>query len=421
MSLLYGYWTLGMSVVYIFFLISQKKYRLLLPSIIHTGIWGATSLVMIFQIKGLFISQAENESVFSLSSKYMCFIVLSSIIGFTLAHIASQNIRNNKNLCEEESSIELILKKFQWIPYLCAITGGVLFIYIISSIGNFSTFSDYRVLSITLERVGYISIVQRISGHVVILGSFYLMLLGYKMGKDGLNMRKFITNALLCSMVNIIIGGRLWLVTSTLPFLITFIFSRSCANVNDDVKRKDKRNIFYIVLGVIILFSVLGILRTDIGNTKLMDKLLYLTDGLRMTNMALKQYPPDSYNLEYGRSEFLTAWFNSPMADNFNKSLAHDVGLSVTVKSSLPYLYFDFGFIGGIVMWGIYCFLIEYACMRLRYTKTIFGILLFGQLSFLLFYSPIFPIFTTNFPAFEWLLLLFIFRKYILGKTLTTC
>ena len=132
--------------------------------------------------------------------------------------------------------------------------------------------------------------------------------------------------------------------------------------------------------------------------------------------MVLTQYPPGSYNLEYGRSEFLFPFLGSPMAKKFQESIAYNIGLSVTVKSVMPYIYYDYGFWGGVVMWGVTCFLLEYICIRLKYRKSIMGILLFGQLTYLLFQAPVGHIFSVNTPVFEWFIIIFIFRRLIFAN-----
>lgn len=417
MALTFAYWTVAICISYLFFLLCQNRYRLLIPSIIHTSTWGITALIMILKIKGIFMSSTINENAFALSSEYMCYIVISSIVGFIIAHFVTQNKRHVTSDSIDSDVLEQILTKFKWIPYLCAIIGISLLIFITSVMGDIETFSNYREIAISTKKTGLIAIIQRISGHANILGSFYLMFLGYKMGLTGLDLKKFIITAILCSLINMSIGGRVWILSSTLPFFITFFLSRYSAEVDYFTKRTDKIKIFSIIISSICIFSVLGILRNDTSKSQtLMDKLCYFTDGMRMTNMVLSQYPAGSYDLEYGRSEFLYLWFDSPMASRFAESISHNLGLSVTVKSSLPYLYYDFGFIGGIIMWGLFCFILECICIQLISHKKIVGLLLFGILSQMLFQSPIFPIFSLYTPSLEWILVIYLFREQIFKK-----
>ena len=387
-----------------------------MPSTLHTISWGITALIIIFQIKGIHVSSHYGENAFSHSAAYMCGIVSASVVGFSLVHIFTQNQKTYQNQIDN-LALNNILKTYWWIPYLCATTGIILLILIISSIGSIENFSDYRVKAISVERTGIFSIVKRLSGHINILGSFYLMLLGYKMGIEGINIKKLLLTIISCSLINMSIGGRVWILSSTLPFFVTFFLSRQSSILDKSTLRADYKKIIFIAVLFVSLFSIIGILRSDPNkHYPLLDKYQYFTDGTRITNMVLKQYPPGTYDLEYGRSEFLISWISSPMSNRFNESISDNIGLSVTVKSSLPYLYYDFGFWGGIVMWGIFCFILEYICLKLKYTKTIIDILLFGQLSQLLFQSPIFPVFPINIPPLEWILILYIFRQSLFGK-----
>ncbi len=400
----------------------QKRYRLLLPSTIHTFIWLITILLIIFQLKGLFVSNQVSNNVFNFSSEFICILMLTSVIGFTMAHIATARAETKlKVQLIDIETIDRILGKFKWIPYFCGIIGILLFIFLIVTIGNIDSFSDYRILALSTERVGYAAIAQRISGHINILGNFYLMLLGYKYGQTGIDIRGFFKYVLLCSFINISIGGRVWILTSTLPFLVTFFFSRKYSSLDVGLRKKDIMHITVIVLIFSSLFSVIAQLRNKSDNHETyMDKFLYLTDGSRMTNMVLEQYPEDCYNYEYGKSTLAQAFILSPMSQKFSKSISHDLGLSVTVKSIMPYLYYDFGFCGGALFWGLLCFFIEYVCIRLKYNCTVIGILLFGQLSFLLFQSPVGHIFAVYTPVFEWLIILYVFRKKLFRDCLDT-
>lgn len=170
----------------------QKRYRLLLPSIIHTFIWLITILLIIFQLKGLFVSNQVSNNVFNFSSEFICILMLTSVIGFTMAHIATARAETKLKVhLIDIETIDRILGKFKWIPYFCGIIGILLFIFLIVTIGNIDSFSDYRILALSTERVGYAAIAQRISGHINILGNFYLMLLGYKYGQTGIDIRGF--------------------------------------------------------------------------------------------------------------------------------------------------------------------------------------------------------------------------------------
>lgn len=411
-SIDYCYWTLGLTISYFIILITQRRYRQLSPSVVHTFIWLATSLLMILQLKGI-LSPISNEK-FQLVSKFIFFIVLSSIIGFVFAHITTLNKeRNGKVELICLSTIENILSKFNWIPLCCGIVGLILFVFLFSS-NNATSFAEYRVHAVNAERTGIASIAQQISGHINIFGNFYIMLLGYKYGCTKINTKEFLKIFILCSLINMSIGGRTWIIYSTFPFLSTFLFTRHYSYISATTRKKDNKTLIAIIVCAVAAFSIIGLIRANPGNnTNAFEKFLYLTDGPRMTNMVLSQYPQGSYEMEYGKSTFLSSFITSPMNDKFKESISHDIGLRVTVRSIMPHLYYDYGFWGGAVAWGIICFMIESIWIRLKYSNKIISILLLGTFSFILFQAPIGNIFALNTPVFEWIIIIYILRKYV--------
>ena len=385
-SLDFCYWSLAITVVYLSFLLSQKRYRLLLPSVIHTFIWGITIFLIICQLKGILVTQYASDNIFNHSSRFICALMVASVIGFTSAHFITANQETHLSVSLIPINIiDTILERFKWVPYLCGIVGILLLIYLISAMGNIDSLGDYRTIAVTTKKVGWIEIPQRISGHINILGGFYLMLLGYKYGQTGINLKIFFKYALLCSAINMAIGGRVWILTSTLPFLTAYFFSRKYSQVDDDIRQSDRKNIFITIVIFMSLFAVIGLMRNESGESNFFDKFLYLTDGSRMTNMMLNTFPEGSYNYEYGKSTLLQPLIQSPMTQKFAQSISYDIGLSVTVKSIMPYLYYDFGFWGGAVFWGVICFTIEYLCIMLKYRNSVLAVLLFCLLSGLLF------------------------------------
>lgn len=79
----------------------------------------------------------------------------------------------------------------------------------------------------------------------------------------------------------------------------------------------------------------------------------------------------------------------------------------------MPNLYYDFGFKGGVIIWGVVCFFMEYFCIRLKYSRSIIGILLYGLLAYSFLLSPVFNIFAIYTPYIEWIILIYIFRKFL--------
>lgn len=412
----YCYCSLIIAVVYLLLLLGKRKYRLLLPSVVYSFIWAITSVLMICQITGFLVNKAAGEDIFSQSAQFVFMLIVAAIIGFSIAHIFADTKKHKNVRLVDVRSIDIILKRFIWIPYLCGVIGIVLIIYYLSA-GGIENLGDYRLIALYTKKNGYMTVVQRISGHINFLGTFYIMLLGYRDGQTGLNVGKFLLYFFLCSAINIAIAGRVWILTSSLPFLVTFVFARKyCDNIQLNRPTNDWKKLIAIMAILISLFSLIGIMRsnhTSNDSATFVSKFFYLTDGARMTNLVLKEFPEGSYEEEYGMSSLAEGFIPSSMKSKFAELISDDIGLSVTVRSYMPPLYYDFGKVGGAIFWCILCIFIEYWAICLKYKHSIFSILLMGQICIMLFLTPVGNPITVYTPAFEWLLIIYILRRTI--------
>lgn len=401
-------------------LLLNKRYKLLLPSTVHTFTWLITSIFMYLELEGK-MGKNITEYEYRVIAEFIFYMMIASIIGFSLAHLYKKpRIYNNKEQNIPLEVVNAILNKFHWLLYVCLVV-GILQIVFLVSIGGFESLEDYRIIAVTAKYSGYGAVAQQLSGHLAILGGFYLSLLGYKHSIIGVILKEFLTVGSCVALLNMAIGGRGWILVITLPYLIAYFYG-TYKNKSVETKKRwknDKRKFIVIGSTFIILFSVIGLVRnteTAEGNDKVkvfFNKFLYYTDGPKMANMVMMQYPPGTYPLEYGKSEFLQKWIPSPMTQKFARSIEDNVALSVTVKSAIPYLYYDWGYTGGFIMWGVYAFILEVICISLIKKKTIFSLLIFVQLSQLLFQSPIGNIFIFAVPVFQWLIIIYLLRKLI--------
>ena len=415
----YCYWAIGILVVYLAFMLMQRRYRMLLPSVLHTSIWICTIFLIICQLTGHVVSKQVPDSSFNHTAPFVLKMMVASVIGFAAAHIFSESATVPESHPTIDANVlEAVLRKFRWLPWFVGVEGLILIIFYWSTFGSdIESFAEYRIMSITTEKLGFMGLVQRVSGHVTALGHMYLFLLGYKHGLTGVKVKEFLLYAVLISFTNIAIGGRTWVINAFLPYTISFIFARTFSEGTKQYTHADIKRIVVIVAMCVSLFSVIGILRSGNNYTgNAVDKYLYATDGSRVTNKVIARFPDGTFQYEYGKATLLSNFISSPMRAAWRSSIEDNVGLSVTVPSVMPSLYWDFGSTGGPVFWGVICFVVELLCLRLMRTSKLLGIILLGELSYLLFQSPIGNVFTINMPAFEWLLILWFFRKQIFGN-----
>lgn len=404
---------------YLLILLIDKRYRLFLPSTVHTFTWLITSTFMYLELEGK-MGKDITSNHYNIVGEYIFYMIIASIVGFSLAHAIHPPSKHRSKNNIPINIIEAIQKKFKWILYLCLFV-GLLQVIFLFSVGGFESFADYRIIAVSVKRTGYGAIAQQLSGHLAIFGNFYLSIIGYKHSIKGINIKEFLKVAICIASLNLAIGGRSWILITTLPYIIAYFYGMFKQNSIEKKARwkSDKRKLSTILLTFIALFSIIGLIRsseeTNSNNkTKnFFNKFLYYTDGPKMANMVMTQYPPGMYPLEYGKSEFLQNWIPSPMTQKFAKSIEDDIALSVTVKSAIPYLYYDWGYTGGIIMWGIYAFILELICISLINKKSIFSLIIFVKLSELLFQAPIGNIFIYAIPVFQWIIILYILRKFI--------
>lgn len=418
------YWIIAICAIYLLFLLRFRRYRLVLTSTAHTLTWLVCSLLMLAEIKGLILPEPLPENRYSLSVPYILGMVVSSVIGFAFAHQIS--IPRERYMTGRESTVltnaqlEAFLKKFQFIPILCVIA-GVLMVSFLVSLGGFETFGDYRLMAVTVEKVGYAAVAKRCSGHLSILGGFYLVILGYQQAISGVSVKKTLINLIMVSTINLSIGGRLWVITSLLPYVTGFLLALNMRN-DCEALRKSFSRLAMIAVVFVAMFSIMGMIRNtsettgSVNDSSFARKFLYYTDGPKMANLALERYRPGTFDIEYGGATFLQTWVSSPMAERYKQSMADNIGLSVTVKSMIPNWYFDFGYWGGIVMWGVLCFLLESLCLEMRHKNTFLGILIFAMSAQILFQAPIGNIIFALMPTIEWLVVIAILNRWLFGS-----
>lgn len=412
--------TIIISALYLWRLLSQERFRLVIPSVVACFTWLVSSSIMYCEIHGWILGQMLPLHKYAEVAPFIFGMNLCSIITFSIVHVFV--CRKDPSICIENGSTmdmcDEFLTHFRWILWICVIVGLLLVIFFLSLGLNINSFSEYRIMAITVEKVGYAALAKRIGGHIGILGAFYLNILGYKHSQGNIDLKELLKCILMYSSVNLAIGGRVWIIASTLPYITGYFLGYSYAKYLTN--EYTKRNLKLLGIGLLIgitFFSVMGIMRSDNeykGNY--FEKFLYYTDGPKMANLVMKTFPDGTYPLEYGQANFMQFIKTSDMTEKFNNSIKDNIGLSVTVRSTIPALYYDYGFWGGIIMWGVLCGILELLCLNLQMKGTFFSIILFCTLAVIPFQSPVGSVFVLAMPSFEWIVLMWLTRKYIFSK-----
>ena len=412
----YILFTIIIDIVYLASLLRKRRYQLILPSTIACFTWIVACILMYAEIKGWISVNPLSENTYVLVAPFIFGMNLCAILCFIIAHIyvdgknltPSIYIQNGQTL----EMCDNLLRKYRWILWVCVGVGFALIVFFFSLGINFTSFSDYRVVAVTVKKVGYASLAQRIGGHIGILGAFYIIILGYKQSQSSIDLKELLKCILMYSSVNISIGGRVWLLSSILPYFTGYLLGKSVESRKSTFGELKK--LVPIIVVAICFFSILGNLRSDANHQlNFFEKFLYYTDGPKMANRVMNTFPEGSYSLEYGQANFLNFIQTSPMTMRFNDSIKDNIALTVTVRSSIPALYYDFGYIGGMIMWGILCGILEIICLKLEKKGTLFSIITFGTCAVIPFQAPVGSVFALATPSFEWILLLCLLRNHI--------
>ena len=412
--------TIIINALYLWRLLSQERFRLILPSVLACFTWLVSSAIMYSELHGWISGQILPASKYAEVAPFIFGMNLCSILAFYIVHVFTGK-KEPSDCIENGSTLEMcneFLIKFKWILWVCVIVGILLVIFFLSLGLNINSFSEYRIMAITVEKVGYAALATRIGGHISILGAFYLNILGYKHSQGNVDLKELLKCILMYSSVNLAVGGRVWILASTLPYITGYFLGHTYAKFSANrYTRENIKQLCTVLLIGISMFSIMGNMRSDDEHkVNFFEKFLYYTDGPKMANLVMNTFPDGTYPLEYGQANFMQFIKTSDMTEKFNNSIKDDIGLSVTVKSTIPALYYDYGFWGGMIMWGVLCGLLELICLNLQLKGTFFSIILFCTLAVIPFQSPVGSVFVLAMPSFEWIVLLWITRKYIFSK-----
>ncbi len=399
------------------FSLAQRRYQLLLPSVISSFTWLIASVLMMCEVTGVLKTSFSKH--YDFAAPFIFYMGVASIIAFSLARfIAGFKKEKTQSPLIPTEILNTLVKKFRWVLYVVAVC-AVCILIALYSIGGFSSYGAYRMLAVATEFGGLAGLAVRVSNHLSLIGAFYLMILGMKQARTGIQIKELLICIILYGAANIATAGRGWIIAASLPFINGFVLERyrlkHYAKKSMVPIKWFKAIAFFVIL--ISMFSVLGNARSDMPgaskDSSFFQRFLYYTDGIHMAEITLKKYKPGTFDYELGQNT-LFQYGESKMAKRFNSET--DGRYKVIVKSIIPPMYYDYGYEGAIVFWGALCFALEYVCLRLRFSRKLIGSLLFCSLSGMLYQAPIGNIIKMSIPMLEWLLLIFLFRKIIFSK-----
>ena len=159
-------------LLFVFWKIKVQKNLYLSPSLTGCLFWGVACIVSYFRMNDLtqdFSTQYTYE--------YIIPFALVTVCGFGLPQMF---VASKRKFVLNINQLFYLQKRYRFILYLCFVFGMIRFFYTFS-VAGIATIIDYREVSLALSSNSNPIIVNfiRISGHLSMLGSFYILICAY--------------------------------------------------------------------------------------------------------------------------------------------------------------------------------------------------------------------------------------------------
>lgn len=390
-----------------------------LPSTMFAIMWAITTygLYLASIPGGLYKdSQLKYTALLEKFGYYQFEILLVCFLAFFLAHYTLRNVTffSYKKLTANKE-IPLFIAKFRWILYLLFAFGMFRLISVVAVVGfDYSAMREYYLVS-RINFSGYDNMIIRIGSYIVQLAMLYVAMYGVYSAVYGIDFRRLIINFVLFSPFQLSFGGRLYILSFFVPFLLSYVTVKT---INGQSIFKDKRNLKKLVLLIaipIILTTVAQSLKHDRDSQKVdteesIQDLFYTSSIYIRINEQWKKIPFEEYReLGLGRNCAPYLFTKSPdyrqMLEGWSQTGNYAF---VCVPSMMPEMYLDFGRYGSLFVYFIVFYIVEYIAIK-KLTKFSFENLVIYILLCLFAFNTASSAMSTNFKtiivglAFMWI------------------
>ena len=383
-SLLFWILSIAVSIFFIYLKIKKGRIALISPGFVFMITWGIVCISMLFFLgnKDLFQSSLFKGDYHYLSSYVFLFVVVS-FIGFSLPNVMIKQNESEDQWLDylPESQIDSIFNRYRFIFYL---NFALVLVKLVFIIFTFSPTSYYHYRQIILSEVftqdsfTLISIVSRFGYWTQLISGFLVAVLGVKHGISQFKFKQAILYFTLYSAVSLVDGGRVFILQFSVFYFLpyTLIYLRRGAEI---WTREFKRLFFFLII-IFSLVGVLGVFRSSDrysqkSSNDLVEKYYYLMNGIGYTNKILTRVDFNIGNLDFGRN-FFNININSTISYRMQIHNKLPRGYENSVQSIIPYIFFDFGYMGSLAFWAIVCFFIEFIALRMYRRMSIFKLLI---------------------------------------------
>lgn len=407
-------------IVFLSYAILQfRKHYIFLPSIMFSIMWGFnciyTECILLGWIKNLNLA---DHYYYSHMERYIVFMTIISVLGFSLAHKCGQKRINVKISL---SSVFAILRRYRFIMWL-NFFGGLLRIILILATFGFGSIMDYRLnanATMMTATGGGLGLLIKLTAYIQLLANFYIAIYGFYTGFNRIKLKQVLFMFLLYAPTQMATGGRLFIFYFILFFFGAFLLGRGLSFRGKKGKlftESEVKVLVFVLSALFLLIAFIGMARSFSngvykGSESIIGKFSYITEGMLATEYAMDYFEDSNFRLGLGENTFGSVATEEYLDFRWYLRDTTRMG-SVVICHILP-LYLDFGFVGSLIIWGVLAFIIELIALKCLSNFKLIPLFIYTLMLKICFESVMTNPFSTNIPVFELILLLAIFYKQI--------
>ena len=402
-------------LTFVLFILGSQKRFFLSPALVGCFFWSLACFISVVRMD----DRTQDFSTIVTPSYIISFAIVT-VLGFTLSRLFSIGKACPKLDIEQ---LVLLRKKYNYILILCFISGLIRMVYTFSQ-GGIVSLVNYREASLLLSSSSNPFIVNfiRVSGHLSVLGTFYILICAYIDGYTIIKPASFLKNFVMYGMIVASQGGR----TFTMVYLLSYFFAYIFGHIHSGKKytKKNIRIIFGCLVVPILYFSVIGSFRntsedelqeSSISRTRsVLSAFYYITEGVHVTDKAM-QFVNASNTYDMGRDTFTS--YKGKTYSQFRESL-NGTPDWCNVDSIVVQMYCDFGRNGSLIVWMVICIIGEFFFNKLIRNGSILSFFMSYAIVYIFLYSTIGnPIPAAFRIMVEWIIILQIFSSKLMLKS----
>jgi oligosaccharide repeat unit polymerase len=403
------------------------KKKLVTPGFIFMLVWLVSCISMIFFINDKRVNKMTNiAGDFNDLALYVFFFISVSFVSFLFARLKYNNSNRFKTVPKfnDYEYAGEIFRHYRFILYLNLFLAIFKFIYIMLTYHPINYY-DYRMTVVnflpTMTMFSLVGFLYRLGYWTQVISSFLVSLLGIKHGNTKFNMKETILYLVLYSSISLADGARLFILQFFIFYFVPY-YLLYLRRTNKLYGGELKKFFLFVVL-LFSLVGLIGILRSDPNNryngsinNSFADKFYYNMNGLAYTNRALSVINFSVKELDLGSNFFKKIIISNQQTfkEKIHKKLPY--GYEFMVQTIIVFIFFDFGYFGSLVFWGLLCFIIETIALKMYDNLSIINILSILILCRFTYGTNMGNPFPYMFSLLEFMILAYFFKPFILQK-----